>query len=125
MNVLLPAEILTILVGVEHLGIMALEMFASPAKQAAAFGLPEAYTKQKEARVAMANQGIYNGMLGLLLVATNWLFDFPDRLQVWALLLLFVVVVAFYGGLTVGKKVWLMQMLPALLAEVLVVAVLI
>lgn len=54
---------------------MGLEMFASPAKQAKAFGLSEEYVGQKEARVSFANQGIYNGMLGLSLIISYWLFS--------------------------------------------------
>lgn len=115
------ALVLVALVGIEHLGIAVLEMAGSPAKQADAFGLKKAFTKQPEARVSMANQGIYNGMLGLLLLGSPYFFN----LAVAAYLLLFVVVVAFYGGLTVGKKVWLAQMLPALVAEVVVVLVLV
>ena len=111
------ALILTMLVGIEHLGIMGLEMFDSPARQAKAFGLPE-YVGQKEARVAFANQGIYNGMLGLSLIVSYWLFNGAILIKVWLLLLSFVIVVAFYGGLTVGKKVWAMQMLPAILAAI-------
>ena len=112
------ALILTILVGIEHLGIMGLEMFARPARQAKAFGLPEEYVGQKEARVAFANQGIYNGMLGVSLIVSYWLFNGAILIKVWLLLLSFVIVVAFYGGLTVGKKVWAMQMLPAILAAI-------
>lgn len=104
------------LVGIEHLGIMGLEMFASPAKQAKAFGLSEKYVQQPEARVSLANQGIYNGMLGLSIILTYWLFDGEIQVEIWLLLLTFVIVVAFYGGATVGKKVWFLQMLPALLA---------
>lgn len=115
--------ILAWLVGIEHLGIMVLEMWASPKQQAKAFSLSVDYTKQPKARVSMANQGIYNGMLGLFVIATTWLFTGTAQLQVWALLLLFVIVVAFYGGLTVGKKVWIMQLLPAVLAEGAVLAV--
>ena len=59
-------EIVTILIGIEHLGIMVLEMFASPAKQAKAFDMEESFLRQKAARISMANQGIYNGMLGAL-----------------------------------------------------------
>ena len=112
------ALILTMLVGIEHLGIMGLEMFASPARQAKTFGLTEEYVGQKEARVAFANQGIYNGMLGLSLIVSSWLFNGAILIKVWLLLLSFVIVVAFYGGLTVGKKVWAMQMLPAILAAI-------
>lgn len=98
------AMVLTMLVGIEHLGIMGLEMFASPAKQAKAFGLSEEYVGQKEARVSFANQGIYNGMLGLSLIISYWLFSGTVLIKVWLLLLSFVIVVAFYGGLTVGKR---------------------
>ncbi len=117
------ATILAWIVGIEHLGIMVLEIWASPKQQAKAFGLSNDYTQQPEARISMANQGIYNGMLGLLIIATTWLFGGTIQLQVWALLLLFIIVVAFYGGLTVGKKVWIMQLLPAVLAEGAVLAV--
>ena len=117
------AMVLTMLVGIEHLGIMGLEMFASPAKQAKAFGLSEEYVGQKEARVSFANQGIYNGMLGLSLIISYWLFSGTVLIKVWLLLLSFVIVAAFYGGLTVGKKVWAMQMLPAVLAAVCCVLV--
>lgn len=113
---------LVCLVGLEHLGIMVLEMFAKPHQQAKAFGLSEEYARQPEARVAMANQGIYNGMLGLLLISTLWFFSGAVRFEVRSLLLLFVIVVAGYGGLTVGKKVWVLQMLPAVLAEGAVLA---
>ena len=51
-------EIVTILIGIEHLGIMVLEMFASPAKQAKAFDMEESFLRQKAARTSMANQGI-------------------------------------------------------------------
>lgn len=61
-------------------------------------------------------------MLGLLLISTLWFFSGAVRFQVWSLLLLFVIVVAGYGGLTVGKKVWVLQMLPAVLAEGAVLA---
>mgnify|MGYP002607144361 CR=1 FL=1 len=112
------ALILTMLVGIEHLGIMGLEMFASPAKQAEAFGLSEEYISQREARVSFANQGIYNGMLGLSLIISYWIFSGAILIKVWLLLLVFVIVVGFYGGLTAGKKIWALQMLPAVLAAI-------
>ena len=67
-------EIVTILIGIEHLGIMVLEMFASPAKQAKAFDMEESFLRQKAARTSMANQGIYNGMLGVSLIASQFIF---------------------------------------------------
>lgn len=114
------AAILVSLVGLEHLLIMGLEMFASPHKQADLFELNINYTQKPEAKIAMANQGIYNDMLGLLILVSYWLLPASYHLVVTALLLLFVIVVAFYGGFTVSKKVWLMQMLPAILAIIAV-----
>lgn len=118
------AAILVSFVGLEHLLIMGLEMFASPQKQADLFELSVDYTSQPAARIAMANQGIYNGMLGFLILISYWSLPTTYHLVVTALLLIFVVVVALYGGATVSKKVWLMQMLPAVLAAAAVSALL-
>lgn len=117
----LIAMILTVLVGIEHLGIMALEMFADPKTQAHSFDLDADFTRQPPVRVLLANQGIYNGMLGLALIASTFLFAGPTRLAVQLMLLAFVVVVALYGGWTATKKIWLLQLLPALVAAVAVV----
>lgn len=111
--------ILTVLIGVEHLGIMCLEMFASPAAQARAFDLPEQFTKQREARISFANQGIYNGVLGLALVLSQWLFAGMMPIAVARMLLLMVAVVGLYGGLTATKKILLIQFAPAVIALIL------
>lgn len=116
----LIATILTVLVGIEHLGIMGLEMFASPRTQAQSFDLDAEFTRQAPVRVLLANQGIYNGMLGLSLIASCFLFAGSTRLAVQLMLLVFVVVVALFGGWTATKKIWLLQLLPALLAAVAV-----
>lgn len=111
------AAFLVTFVGCEHLAIMLIEMFASPQKQAEYFDLSVDYTKQRPARIAMANQGIYNGMLGFLILVSYWLLPRTYHLVVTQLLMIFVVVVALYGGFTVSRKVWSMQMLPAVLAR--------
>lgn len=66
----------------------------------AASALPKPFCKpsdrhKKEARVSFANQGIYNGMLGLSLIISYWLFSGTVLIKVWLLLLSFVIVVAF------------------------------
>lgn len=111
--------VLTILIGIEHIGIMLAEMLASPKRQAEMFGLNESYTKQKEARISFANQGIYNGMLGLSLIGSQWLFTGINAIMVGRLLLVFVAVVGLYGALTVSKKIWFVQFLPAVIALIL------
>lgn len=112
----LLAVILVAFVGIEHLGIMALEMFAQPQRQAKAFDLDEDFVRQAQVRVLLANQGIYNGMLGLAILASFWLFKGPAQGLVQLMLLVFVAVVALFGGFTATKKIWLLQMLPAILA---------
>lgn len=111
--------IVVMLVALEHIGIMLVEMFASPQQQAKAFDLPVEYTKQPAARVAFANQGIYNGALGVMMIASYWLVRGVMLITVWQMLLVFIMAVAFYGGLTATKKIWLLQLLPAAVAFLL------
>ena len=113
---LIIATILVVVVAIEHLGIMLLEMFGQPQQQAKSFDLSSDFTKIPEVRVLLANQGIYNGMLGLSLLLSFWLFNSPVQYSIQLLLLSFVAVVACYGGFTATKKIWLIQFLPAVLA---------
>lgn len=98
------AIIVTMFVAIEHLGIMALEIFGNPAQQAKAFDLPLKFTQQHEAQVSFANQGIYNGALGAAIIASYWLFSGATLVLVWQMLLAFVMVVALFGALTATKK---------------------
>ena len=77
------------------------------------------FVKQPAAKTALANQGIYNGMLGLLILIVFFFFRMPTLITVWQLLLAFVVVVAIFGGFTASKKIFVVQMLPALIAFIL------
>lgn len=108
--------ILTFIVGIEHIGICFLEIFGKPATQAKAFDMDINFVKQYAAKISMANQGIYNGMLGLLLILVYFVFKAPVVFTVWELLLALIVIVAIFGGFTATKKIFVVQMLPALLA---------
>ena len=118
MNVI--ATVLTFLVGIEHIGICFLEILGKPEMQAKAFDMNLDFVKQPAARISMANQGIYNGMLGLLLILVYFVFKTSIAFTVWQLLLTLIVVVAIFGGFTATKKIFLVQMLPALLALIFV-----
>lgn len=111
--------VVVMLIAVEHIGIMAVEMFGSPEQQARAFDLPLEYTKQPAARISFANQGIYNGALGVMMIASYWLVRGVMLITVWQMLLVFIMVVALYGGLTATRKIWLFQLLPAVVAFLL------
>ncbi len=104
---------LIIILGVLHLVIMGLEMFANANMQARAFKMAKSFVVQPEAQVALKNMGIYNGMLGVALLASLALSDATTALPAQMGLAVFVLVVGVYGGVTVTKKIYLIQALPA------------
>lgn len=103
------------IIGLLHLVIMGLEMFAPAEKQAKTFTMPMKFVIQKNAQIALKNMGIYNGSLGLALLTSLLLFQGDIRLKVLLLLNLFVVIVGLYGGKTVTKSIYLIQALPAII----------
>lgn len=110
------ALVLSMLVGLEALYIMVLEMFMSAEKQAAVFGIDKKVLNIKEVRALLANQGIYNGALGVLILVVGIFFMANAGKIFLSLLMVYIVIVALYGALTVNKKIALVQGLPALLA---------
>jgi len=107
---------LVALVALEHIGIAALEMFAKPEQQANAFDMPLDFVKIKHAQIALANQGIYNGLLGVLILMMILFFTGYTLKIILIMLMLYIIIVAIYGALTATKKILYMQGLPALVA---------
>ncbi|WP_125761502.1 DUF1304 domain-containing protein [Companilactobacillus hulinensis] len=118
-------EILTLflvaLVALEHIGIAILEIFAAPEKQAAAFDMPLDFVKQKNAQTALSNQGIYNGMLGVLILAMILFFTGSVLKTIMIILMIYIIVVAVYGAITATRKILFLQGLPALIALIFVI----
>ncbi|MFT9030441.1 MAG: DUF1304 domain-containing protein [Leuconostoc pseudomesenteroides] len=108
--------ILVALVSFEAIGIMLLEMFGSAQQQANAFELDESFVKIPEVKTLLANQGIYNGLFGALIIATLLLLTGPQQLLMLKLEMVFVLLAAIYGSLTAARKIIVMQGLPAFLA---------
>ncbi|MCY9806161.1 DUF1304 domain-containing protein [Lentilactobacillus senioris] len=111
------ATILVILVAVEAILFMILEIWGSTEMLKKAFGMSSEFLKQSEARVALANQGIYNGFIGGGLLFAR--FDFPVNAQVIGSLLFtsFVVLAGIFGMATIRRKsVFWIQAFPAILA---------
>ena len=108
--------IITFLVGIEHIGIAFLEIFGNSQLQAKSFDMNIKFLEQRPAKISMANQGIYNGLLGLLIILVWFIFPFNWLLVVWQLLLGFIVIAGIFGGFTATKKIFLVQILPALIA---------
>ncbi len=118
---LMIETILVTIVGIEAIGIMFLEIFGSPKQQANAFELDESFVKKPEVKTLLANQGIYNGLFGALIIGTRVLLNGPQLTLMLELEMLFVVLVAIYGSLTAAKKIIFIQGLPAFLALIFLI----
>lgn len=107
--------VLTLGVGVLHLYILWLEMFAWEAPRTrAAFGTTPEFAAAT--RVLAANQGLYNGFLaaGLFWAAVSGL---PGAgIPIAAFFLTCVIVAGLYGGATASRRIIFVQALPAGLA---------
>lgn len=113
---MIAADVLIAFVALQHLGFLVLEMFlwTRPAGRRV-FGLTAEFAEQS--RALAANQGLYNGFLAAGLV---WgLMMGPAGLPQKAFFLCCVIVAGVFGGLTVSRRIVLVQALPAALALVL------
>jgi putative membrane protein len=105
--------VLAAIVALEHLYFLYLEMFrwTSPSTLKA-FGLTAEFAN--ESKTLAANQGLYNGFLAAGLV---WALLAPALLQ-RPLIIFFascVLVAGIFGGLTVTRRILVIQALPAAL----------
>ena len=113
--------ILAILIGIQHLAFLILEMFlwTKPAGLKI-FRLSLAASQQS--KVLAANQGLYNGFLA---VGLFWATVHSEVIFQYQLKLFFFGCVALagaFGGVTVNRRVFFMQGLPAIIAVVLTLA---
>ena len=109
--------ILIAIVAMEHVGFLVLEMFLwdGPAGRKVFRQSAEAAAASK---ALAANQGLYNGFLASGLVWS--LID--DRIDLKLFFLSCVVAAGIFGGLTVSRRIVLVQALPAALAIAAVLA---
>ena len=102
------STMLITLVALEFFYIMYLETFAttSVATQRV-FKMSEAELKGKSLNTLFKNQGIYNGLIGLCLLYAVYFASAP--IEISRLLLIYIILVAIYGGWTSDKKIILTQ----------------
>ncbi len=111
--------ILVSIVALEALFIMVLEMFLTQTPLARrAFDLSADYLAKKEARVSLANQGLYNGFIGVGIIFSLLVLSGEAQLQMLYFFDGFVIVAAIFGALTANKKILITQGLPAMLAMI-------
>jgi len=109
------------LVAVEHIYFMYFEMFAWETIGKKTFkSLPEhLFTPTKG---LAANQGLYNGFLAAGLI---WSFFISDSFWAQNIALFFLIcitIAGIYGALSVSKKIFFVQALPAILTIICVLS---
>ena len=114
------STIFVLLVAIEHVYILALEMFLwMQPRTMKTFGVSA--EDAAVMKTMAANQGLYNGFLaaGLFysLVAQNAAVAFQFKI----FFLLCVIVAGVYGGVTVKPRIAIVQAVPALIALVLTI----
>ncbi len=116
----LIGQLLVALVALIHVYIVLLEMvlWRTP-RGRAAFGTTREFAEQTAALAA--NQGLYNGFL---VAGLGWglLASDPLQWQVETFFLGCVAVAGLFGGLTVSRRIVLVQTVPAVLALAVVLA---
>jgi putative membrane protein len=103
------------IVAIQHFFFLVLEMFLWQ-KPLGRKTFRLTAEQAKETAVLAANQGLYNGFLALGLV---WSLIYPSDYFARHLALFFlgcVILAAFYGGYSVGRKILLIQGVPAFIA---------
>lgn len=117
MNIL--SDILIGLVAVEHLYIMFFEMFAWETIGKKTFNtLPSNMFKPTKALAA--NMGLYNGFLAAGLIWTFFISNTEWANNMSVFFLVCVIVAGIFGAITVTKKIFFTQSVPAIIALVLV-----
>ncbi|MDP2136180.1 MAG: DUF1304 domain-containing protein [Sulfuritalea sp.] len=113
--------VLVLLVALEHLYFLYLEMFLwTRPRGLKIFGnTPE---RAEASKVLAANQGLYNGFLAAGLL---WGLGYPGAagIHIQMFFLGCVIVAGIYGGLTVSKRIMVLQGGPALLGLLALLAI--
>ena len=100
-------KILATLVALEFLYIMYLETFATVSKKTSeVFGMSQEELQRKSVNTLFKNQGIYNGLIAVLIILAAWVFVSKMAVMV---LMGYIILVALYGGMTSHPKIIIMQ----------------
>ena len=100
--------ILTVLVAVLFFYIMYLETFATDSDSTSrVFNIDKEELKRPNLNILFKNQGVYNGLLGVALLYGSFFSKNPK--EIVGMLLVYIILVAIYGGLTSDKRIILKQ----------------
>lgn len=113
------AFILILFVAMEHYYILILEMYLNESKSIQKnFGLELDFLKDERVKKMLANQGLYNGFLASGLM-WSLIESGEFQFQIAIFFLICIICAAIYGSVTVSKKIFLLQGVPALIAFIL------
>ncbi len=113
------AHILTAIVALEHLYILWIEMFAWETAGKRTFTtVPDKMFKPT--KVFAANQGLYNGFLSAGLIWSFFISDTNWTANIRLFFLGCVIVAGVFGAITVSRKIFVIQALPAIVALIFV-----
>lgn len=108
--------ILVTLVAIEFFFIFYLETIATTSsKTSRAFGMDEEELKRKSVSTLFKNQGVYNALIGILLLIQLYVLKSQINVQ---LLLGYIILVAAYGSATSNPKIIIKQGGIAILAMI-------
>jgi len=106
MNII--TTILTVLVALLFFYIMYLETFATDSNSTSrVFNITKEELKRPSLNVLFKNQGVYNGLSGVALLYGSFISKNPK--EIVGMLLVYIILVAIYGGVTSDKKIILKQ----------------
>ena len=100
--------ILTVLVAVLFFYIMYLETLATDSDSTSrVFNILKEELKRPNLNTLFKNQGVYNGLIGVGLLYGTFFSKNPK--EIVGMLLVYIILVAIYGGVTSDKKIILKQ----------------
>lgn len=111
--------LLVVLVAAQHLFFLYMEMFAWETLGKKAFGGAMPKDLFAPTRNMAANQGLYNGFLAAGLLWSLVITDDLWQTYVTIFFLSCIVVAGVYGGVSVSKRIFYIQGLPAAVALLL------
>lgn len=115
----LIAKILTAFIALEHFYILWIEMFAWETKGKKTFKtIPEELFSSTKNMAA--SQGLYNGFLATGLLWSFFITDINWQANIRIFFIGCVIVAGIYGALTITKKIFFLQALPAIIAMIFV-----
>ena len=100
--------ILTVLVALLFFYIMYSETFATDSDSTSrVFNIEKEELQRPNLNTLFKNQGVYNGLLGVALLYGTFIAS--NQKEIIGMLLVYIILVAIYGGLTSDKKIILKQ----------------